>query len=149
MSGREKLLEREALTINFVTSKLWQAKRGSVLHEGAEGVSERLFYWSQKQIKEDKQKRRSICTTSTAVTAAVHVLLLPGHSRTVHSFHSFCLLHLSLEACGLDVVSLIFLTSPGPKRQGIFQEDLFSFHFLSVKRDVYESSVNESFHLPL
>lgn len=95
------------------------------------GVSEGLFFLLKTEAKIHKsgqiernkgEKRRGICASFTAVIAAIHVLILPGHSWMDNLFSSFYLLHLSLRGRGLDMVSLIFLTHYiiGAKTSGYF-----------------------------
>lgn len=110
--------------------------RGSVLQEGANKKSAarerrrvwRTFFYSRlrpKGIKVDKLKRTKSSgegKKGLLLSLLCFTRLLPGYSWTVHLFRSFCLLLLSLETRGLDVVSLIFLTHYiiGAKTSGFF-----------------------------
>lgn len=99
-----------------------------VLYE-REGGSEGLFSFLKTEVKRHKsgqtgenkdEKRRG--EKGRLLSRLRFTRLLPGYSWTVHLFRSFCLLHLSLETRGLDVVSLIFLTHYiiGAKTSGYF-----------------------------
>lgn len=168
MSGREKLLGRKALTINFVTSKLWQAKRGSVLKEGADqksAVRERRSVWrtfllKPKDIKVDKQKKRRLRRERTF---ALHLLLsllrftcfycLGTHGR----FICFALFVYSI--CHSKLVGWTWLVWFSWHHQSqnvrVFSKRI-CFPFISsqwnemcMRAVCLVSHVNESFHSPL
>lgn len=117
MSRREKLLERKALTNHFVTSMLWQARereRERALQEGTNkrAAKKRKEVWRSFPLRtawnwthrpEEKQAKY-ICTSLLRFSR-----LLPA-GTFFGRFISFILgsLHLSFEARGLIVVSLIF-----------------------------------------